>query len=80
MDDGVEVVQRLVVVEDDRRQRRPVELAVVAEDVRPEAVDDAIEHRAAGPLQLAHDLVGVDDDRAPFGEQATVDLPIRSRR
>ena len=68
MDDAVEIGEGRVVVEGDRRQTGAVELAVGADDRGPEALGELIEERAAGPLQLVDDGVGVDDHRAERGE------------
>ncbi len=68
MHDAVEVVERLLVAEHDRGHGRTVERAVLVDDVGAEAVGHRIEQRRSRRLQIAGDLVGVDDRRAPLGE------------
>ena len=68
--DLVERLQRLWVVEHDRRERGPVEAAVAVEDACAEPLDDRHEHGLTWLLQLSCDRVGVDHHRAMACEQA----------
>jgi hypothetical protein len=67
--DGVQVGQRLAVVEHPVGHRGPVERAVGGHDARAEALDHRREHGRVRSLHVAHDGVGVDNDRPPFGQQ-----------
>jgi hypothetical protein len=69
VDDPVERGEGVGVGEHDRRQRRSVECAVGGHDPRPEPLHDGGEHLGSRLLELASDGVGVDDHRAPFGQQ-----------
>ena len=53
-----------------RRQRRPVERSVGAEDVRPEALDDRRQRRLARLGHLARQAIRIDHDRAPRSRAA----------
>ena len=57
-----------IVAEHDRRHRGPIERAVVADDVLPEALRHPRQHRRVRRLQVAGDLVGVDDHGTVLGE------------
>src|SRR5207249_12063629 len=69
VDDRVEGVERGLIAHHLGAQRRTVERAVRGEDVRPEAPHDRGEHLAPWRLRLSHQLIGVDDRRAPAPEQ-----------
>ena len=69
MHDRVELLERRRVVEHDRRERGPVEAAVAVEDAGAEPLDDRVEHRLAGLLELSGDRVGVDHHGPPGGQQ-----------
>ncbi len=60
VDDRLEVGARDAVREDETRQRRAIERAVVAEHARAEALDDRGEPWRAGRDREARQLVGVD--------------------
>ena len=68
MHDRVELFERRRVVEHDRRERGPVEAAVAVADSGAEPLDDRVEHRLAGLLELSGDRVGV-DHHGPAGGQ-----------
>ena len=68
VDDAVEVLQRRFVLEHDRRDGSPIEGAVVEDDVLTEALGHRVEHRTARRLEVAGDLIGIDDDGAALGE------------
>ena len=67
--DGVEGEAGLLVGEGDGGQGRAVDRAVGGDDARAEAIDERLVGRAAGRDDVAGDLVGVDEDGAPFDEQ-----------
>src|SRR5688572_22914384 len=60
MDDAVEVGERLLVAEDDGAELGAVDVAVVADDVVAEALDDALEAEGARCIHLVRDAVRVD--------------------
>ena len=66
--DRVEPPDRVHVPEDARPERRTIERPVGGEHRSPELGRDVGEHRRSRALHVADDLVGVDDDCAPFGE------------
>ncbi len=68
MDDGLEVLERGRVVEDDRRQGRAIELAAIVEDGVTESRPD---RRQGRPARTGHDAcqgIGVDDQSTPGRE------------
>ena len=68
MDDAVEILQCRLVVEDDLGDGSTIECPVGEQDVRAEALGHGVEHRTARRLEVAGDLVSVDDGCATFGE------------
>ncbi len=69
MHDRVQLFERRGVVEHDRREHRPVQPAVAVENPGAEPLDDRVQHRLAGLLELPGDRVGVDDDGPPGGQE-----------
>jgi hypothetical protein len=67
--DAVEVAERLRVGEHDRAQCGPVERSVGADHVGAEPRRDRVERRAPGSDHVARELVVVDHDRSPLGQQ-----------
>ena len=65
VDDGVEGVERRLITHHLAAQRGAIERPVGREHVDAEPLRDRGQHRAAGRLGLARQLVGVDDRRAP---------------
>ena len=68
VDDGIEPLHRVGVAEYPRAETRTVERPVGAQHPVAELGGDRREHRRAGLLHVANDLVRVDDDRAVLGE------------
>jgi hypothetical protein len=68
--DVVQAQPRGLVREHDRAERLAVERTGGVEDPRAERGRELGDHRHALRLQLVHDRVGVDHDRAALGEHA----------
>ena len=64
MDDGIEILDRFVITEDQTSELAAVEGTVGGDDVSTEAHRKVLEQRRAGPLQFVDDGVGIDDHRA----------------
>ena len=72
MDDRVERGERIGIGEHTVRHGLAVERAVIGDDAVTEVGHHRVEHGPAGALELAHDLIGVDEVRAA-GDQARRD-------
>lgn len=81
MDDGVQAGELVDVTEDPGGEPTTVEFPVGKEDVVTELGDHRGQHRLPRPLELAGDLVGVDDGETSVGEHrrhgrlSTADAP-----
>ena len=67
--DALEGPALVGVVEDDLRQRRPVQRAVLAQHALPELLDHLAEPLGAGRHHLTGQRVGVDHDRPVLGQE-----------
>ena len=73
MHDCVEILQGLFGVvgfaEHDRRHGGAIERSVAADDLIAEPLGHSLEQRSAGSLQIASDLIGVDDHGTALGQE-----------
>jgi hypothetical protein len=64
MHDRLQIVERGAVGEDDAGELRPIELAVVAQDVVAEPANDGAQRLGAGANGVPRERVGVEHDGA----------------
>src|SRR4029077_14175197 len=86
----LEIRTRLGIGEHDVAQRRPVEMPIGGEDLRTEALDQALERRLARLDHIARDLIAVENryperteelrgGRLPTGDSAGEAYPVCTR-
>lgn len=68
VNDRVQSRHSVMVTEDASPERRALQRAVCRDDVVAEFRGDGVEDRRSGPLDVAHDGVGIDDDGSVRGE------------
>ena len=73
MDDPVQHPSRVVVVEDERGERRPIELTRFVQDAAAKARNYLCQARRARFHHLAREHVGIDDVDTASSEEATDD-------